>query len=179
MEQDKSPVIPSSRIVAPVHWGIETLIRRALQQDPGPGAGLADHLFVPRKMRSQVLQRGHSSHLAVHPGYHLTYDFLGRRFWWPEMEKNIKSFVAACPVCVRSKTQHQHPQGLLHPLPVPGRPWSDLSVDFITSLPPSEGNIVILVAVDKFYKACCFILKFIPKLPSAFVIAKLMFDHVF
>ena len=58
------------------------------------------------------------------------------------MEKDVKAFVAACTVCVRIKTQHQRPQGLLHPLPVPGRPWSHLSVvTFITGLPSSEGKL--------------------------------------
>ena len=93
------------------------------------------------------------------------------------MEKDVKAFVAARTVCVRSKTQHQRPQGLLHPLPVPGRHWSYLSVDFITGLPSSEGNTVILVVVDRFSKSCRFIA--LPKLPSALQTAKLMFEHVF
>ena len=163
--------------MAPIRWGIEAKVRSALQQDPGPGRGPPDRLFVPQRVRSKVLQWGHSSCLAVHPGCQRTLEFLKRRFWWPEMEKDVKSFVAACTVCVQSKTQHQRPQGLLHPLPVPGRPWSHLSVDFITGLPSSEGNTVILVVVDRFSKSCRFIA--LSKLPSALQTAKLMFEHVF
>ena len=83
----------------------------------------------------------------------------------------------ACSVCTRSKNPRQRPQGLLHPLPIPKRPWSHLSADFITGLPESEGNTVILVVVDRFSKACHFIT--LSKLPSALETAKLMFDHVF
>lgn len=57
------------------------------------------------------------------------------------------------------------PAGLLHPMPRPQRPWSELSVDFVTGLPPSEGNMVILTVVDRFSKMVKFIPS--PKLPSA------------
>ena len=54
--------------------------------------------------------------------------------------------------------------GLLQPLPVPHRPCSDISLDFVTGLPPSQGYTAILT-VDRFSK----MVHFIPmrKLPSA------------
>ncbi|XP_062842684.1 uncharacterized protein lrfn4b [Trichomycterus rosablanca] len=176
-ENDKEPIIPISRIVAPIRWGIETTVKRAQQLESNPGTGPAGLLYVPQGVRSQVLQWGHSSHLTAHPGSKRTLEFLQRRFWWPDMERDVKAFVGACAICVQSKTLHQRPQGLLHPLPIPSRPWSHLSIDFITGLPESQGNTVILVVVDRFSKACRFIS--LKKLPSAFETAKLIFDHVF
>lgn len=73
------------------------------------------------------------------------------------MNADVKSFVAACITCSQNKSQHTAPQGLLHPLPIPSRPWSHISMDFISGLPPSDGNTVILVIVDRFSKACRFI----------------------
>lgn len=46
---------------------------------------------------------------------------------------------------------------LLQPLPVAGRPWSHISMDFITGLPCSGGNSVILTIVDRFSKMAHFI----------------------
>jgi hypothetical protein len=89
------------------------------------------------------------------------------------MEKEVKDFVAACATCVRSKDLRQRPQGLLLPLPTPSRPWSHQSMDFVTGLPVSEGNSVILVIVDRFSKACRLIS--LPKLPSPLETAKLVF----
>ena len=100
-----------------------------------------------------------------------------QRFWWASMERDTREFVAACPVCSQNKSSRQAPAGLLHPLPVPQRPWSHLSLDFVTGLPPSDGNTVILTVVDRFSKTAHFIP--LPKLPSAKQTAELMLHHVF
>ncbi|KAJ8343696.1 hypothetical protein SKAU_G00310250 [Synaphobranchus kaupii] len=99
-----------------------------------------------------------------------------RSFWWPTLKEDTRAFVLACAVCARSKASHQPPAGLLLPLPVPGRPWSHIGVDFVTGLPLSEGNSVILTVVDRFSKAVHFIP--LPKLPSALETAELLVLHV-
>ncbi|KAI2665727.1 Transposon Tf2-9 polyprotein [Labeo rohita] len=70
-----------------------------------------------------------------------------------------------------------HPHGLLHTLPVPRRPWSHISLDFVTGLPESQGNYVILVVVDRFSKACHLLP--LPKLPTASQAAELLIKHEF
>jgi hypothetical protein len=39
--------------------------------------------------------------------------------------------------------------GLLQPLSIPSQCWEEVSMDFITGLPKSEGNSVIMVIVDR------------------------------
>ncbi|KAI3360676.1 hypothetical protein L3Q82_002542 [Scortum barcoo] len=63
----------------------------------------------------------------------------------------------ACPVCSRHKSSHHAPAGLLQPLPVPRRPWSHVSLDFVTGLPPSHGHTAILTVVDRFSKMAHFV----------------------
>ncbi|KAI3359691.1 hypothetical protein L3Q82_014074, partial [Scortum barcoo] len=60
--------------------------------------------------------------------------------WWPSLVKDVAEYVAACSVCARSKALRQALIGLLQPLQVPHRPWSDISLDFVTGLPPSKHN---------------------------------------
>lgn len=93
------------------------------------------------------------------------------------MAAEVRTFVAACTVCAHDKASHQPPAGLLQPLPIPPRPWSHIAVDFITGLPPSEGNDTILTIVDRFSKAVHFVP--LPKLPSALETANLLVSHVF
>ncbi|KAK3572216.1 hypothetical protein QTP86_027122 [Hemibagrus guttatus] len=74
-------------------------------------------------------------------------------------------------------TSRHLPEGLLEPLPIPRRPWSHLSVDFLTNLPDSEGFTTVMVVVDRFSKGC----RLIPLrgLPTAMQSAEAMFQHVF
>ena len=66
--------------------------------------------------------------------------------------------------------------GLLKPLPVPSRPWENMSLDFITHLPKVGEFEVILVIVDRFSKYATFISDL--KLCSAEIIAQLFFKHI-
>ena len=50
-------------------------------------------------------------------------------------------------------------------------------MDFVTGLPPSEGNDTILTIVDRFSKAVHFVP--LPKLPTALETANLLILHVF
>ena len=136
-----------------------------------------NRLFVPVPLRSQVIHWAHTSLVSCHPGVRRTLFVARQRFWWPSMEREIGEYVAACSVCARNKVSHRPPSGLLQPLPVPHRPWSDISLDFVTGLPSSEGNTTVLTVVDRFSKMVHFIP--MPKLPSAKGTAEAVLSHVF
>ena len=56
------------------------------------------------------------------------------------------------------KTKHQHPAGLLQPLPIPSWKWEIISLDFVTRLPKNQNlNDSIMLVVDKLSKAAHFI----------------------
>lgn len=59
--------------------------------------------------------------------------------------------------CARNKPLRTKPFGPLQPLPVPERPWSSLSMDFIEKLPASDNFDSILVVVCRFTKMAVFI----------------------
>ncbi|KAI3352200.1 hypothetical protein L3Q82_005167 [Scortum barcoo] len=95
---------------------------------------------------------------------------------WSRMEEQIWEYVTTCTVCARNKTSSQAQMGVLQPLPTPKHPWSDISMDFITRLPPSQVKMVICTVVDRFSK----MVHFIPmvKLPTAKETAKALLYHV-
>lgn len=175
--QQPENIIPSTCIVANVCWEIEAKIKEAQNTEPDPGNGPANCLYVPSSVRSQVLQWVHTARFFCHPGVNRTLHLLKRQFWWPSMDSDARNYVLACSICARGKASHQPTAGLLQPLPIPSRPWSHISLDFITGLPPSQGNSVILTIIDRFSKAGHFVA--LPKLPTALETANLLVDHVF
>lgn len=170
-------ILPSRCLVGAALLELEALVQEAQDHEPGPGNLPANCLFVPLSVRPQLLEWGHSSKVACHPGVTRTLALISQRFWWPSMKEDVQKFVAACDICVRNKSGNRPPAGFLRPLPVPHRPWSHIAADFVTGLPNSDGNACILTMVDCFSKAAHFVP--LPKLPSAKQTAELLVLHVF
>lgn len=106
-----------------------------------------DSGFIPL-----ILHEYHSSPVGGHAGIHRTIARIVAMFYWPSMRKDIKAFVQSCLTCQIMKPSNQAPQGLLQPLPTPEKIWSDIAMDFITSLPISNGKTTIWVVVDRLSK---------------------------
>ena len=176
-EPVEETILDPEWVLGAVHWQVEREVQEALQGQTIPDGCPPGRLFVPQSARSSVLTWGHTSRIACHPGVHRTLALVQQRFWWPSMAADIRVFIAACTECARNKPSHRPPAGLLQPLPIPPRPWSHIAVDFVTGLPPSEGNDTILTVVDRFSKAVHFVP--LPKLPTALETANLLVTHVF
>jgi hypothetical protein len=57
--------------------------------------------------------------------------------------------VRQCEVCKINKEEHVASPGLLQPLSIPQKVWSDITMDLIEKLPKSEGKDTIMVVVDR------------------------------
>ena len=57
-----------------------------------------------------------------------------------------------CLVCQKNKVETIKTPGLLQPLSIPSQCWEEVSMDFITGLPKSEGKSVIMVVIYKITK---------------------------
>jgi hypothetical protein len=113
-----------------------------------------DKIYVPESedLRIQILRQHHDNPSAGHPGRAKTFELLSRSYYWKGMNTDVRRYVKNCRMCGRTKPRHDRHQGLLQPLPIPDRPWRDISVDFITHLPLSNGFDAILVVVDRLTK---------------------------
>ncbi|KAK7925711.1 hypothetical protein WMY93_008021 [Mugilogobius chulae] len=125
------PILPQSCIVAAVTWEIESRVRLAQQNEPDPGTGPLNSLFVPNAVRSDVLQWAHSTNLTCHPGVNRTLAVLQSKFWWPTMDRDTRDFISACSVC----SQTRHRTGLL--LVFCGRYHSQSSLAYNTDAVPN------------------------------------------
>jgi len=95
-------------------------------------------IYVPPKCRSAVLNICHDSSSAGHYGIKKTSSLIYRDFWWPSLYPDVKNYIRSCDTCSCSKDFKHKPYGFLQPLEIPSKPWSSLSMDFITNLPLSN-----------------------------------------
>ena len=113
-----------------------------------------ERLYVPEHdaLRLRLLQDHHDSPAAGHPGRAKTFELLSHTYYWPTMRKDTERFVANCHTCQRTKATRRGPHGVLRPLSTPNQPWTDISMDFVTGLPPSGEIDAIWVVVDRLTK---------------------------
>jgi len=134
-------------------------------------------IYVPFNYRSSVLNICNDSPSAGHFGFKKTFSLINRDFWWSSMQKDIKDYIKYCEICCRSKDSRQKPYGFLKPLEIPDRPWTSLSMDFITDLHSSNGYTCIFVVLDRFTKMGHFIL--FPNVHYSEDTAKAFTTHIF
>jgi hypothetical protein len=101
-----------------------------------------------RKMTEIIIDQAHRT--IGHAGNKRTNKYIHRFYWWSTLSKDVARFCATCGTCQAVKPSTQRPAGLLHPLPIPSRPWESIGMDFIGPLPPSpEGYNFIWVIIDR------------------------------
>ena len=120
-------------------------------------------VYIPAEssVRWEILNRHHSDPTAGHFKRARTKEIIQRKYYWPGMQKDINEFVDSCPTCQRITARRHKPYGELQPLPIPERPWQEISMDFVVGLPTVfyHGELVdsILVVVDRYTKMCRFL----------------------
>lgn len=87
-----------------------------------------------------------------HSGMHATKKRIASLVYWKGLTTDVKKCIRECLVCQRCKSETVASPRLLHPLPVPNRAWSIISLDFIEGLPNSNRKNSILVVVDHLTK---------------------------
>ncbi|MBW0509750.1 hypothetical protein O181_049465, partial [Austropuccinia psidii MF-1] len=114
-----------------------------------------DRVVIPRneEINLNILQKGHDSPFAGHPGQEKTLKIIKRDFHWAGMNQFIKDYVSS------------------------SGPWNSVSMDFITQLHLSKKFHSILVVVEGFSKMATFIPTYgtITALESA----EIFISHVF
>ncbi|KAL4555815.1 hypothetical protein LXL04_038443 [Taraxacum kok-saghyz] len=139
-------------------WLIELLHYYATHPD---GQKLLNELELnPSSRPTYTIQNGlefHTSTLGGHARIQATIRRLANSFSWPGLKQDVTKFVQECATCQAIKYPTHKPYGLLQPLPIPAYTWSDITMDFITHLPPSNGKTTIWVIVDRLSKAAHFI----------------------
>ncbi|KAL2091743.1 hypothetical protein ACEWY4_011541 [Coilia grayii] len=105
-------------------------------------------VYVPLSLRPQLLQAFHDDPLAGHLGRFKTYRRLYSVAYWPNLSRDVKTYLQNCPTCQMYKPEGRKAGGKLQQT-VTTRPWEMLGVDIMGPLPRSSRmNEYLLVFVD-------------------------------
>lgn len=102
--------------------------------------------FVPVSFRRIIFQHLHN---ISHPGIAASTKLVCARYVWPNMKRDIKMWVQSCEPCQRSKIQ-RHTSAPLGTFALPDARFSQIHIDIVGPLPPSDGNIYLLTMIDRF-----------------------------
>lgn len=104
-------------------------------------------------LTTTIIQRAHESNLAGHPGANTTFHIVRRDYYWTGMSQDVKQFVRNCH-CFGAHVSRRKRQGLLQPLPIADRFWSQISMDFMVDLPQADtaSPRYLLVITDRLSK---------------------------
>ncbi|XP_031479939.1 uncharacterized protein LOC116250456 [Nymphaea colorata] len=163
------------------------LLKQTIRQNPGsiPNYTLKGEMLCKKKralvpkdsdLKQELLKHFHNSSAAGHEGVAKTMGRIKAQFWWDGMKSEVRGYVKACPVCQREKYEATKPPGHLNPLPIPDKPWEDVSMDFIDAMPRSEGKEAVLVVVDRLTKYSHFVA--LPKNYHGPMVAGVYQDHI-
>ncbi|KAJ7960249.1 Ty3/gypsy retrotransposon protein [Quillaja saponaria] len=103
-------------------------------------------------LKQEIIECYHGSPIGGHSGVVPTCKRIAVSMYWKGLKPDVKEFVKACGICQKAKYERAASAGLLQPLPIPDRVWTDIAMDFVEGLPKSEGMNVILVVVDRLSK---------------------------
>jgi hypothetical protein len=116
-----------------------------------------EQIYVPPIVRGEVMRVCHDSPSAGHLGKARTTARIAASYTWKGIKQDVKQYCRSCHICQTSKVARQPPYGPLQPLPVPNQPFEEITMDFVTDLPPVDDRIggyydSILVTVDRLTK---------------------------
>ena len=116
-------------------------------------------MYVPQgkdksdAIRLECIHWVHDHPFGGHVEMYRTQEILRRDFWWPKMDQMVIDYVGSCEMCNRDKPTNRKPAGLLQPLPISGRPWESIGMDFITHLrKTTSGHTALYVVIDRLTK---------------------------
>jgi hypothetical protein len=124
-----------------------------------------------------ILYELHAASTTSHFDFHKTYERIESSFFWEDMKKDMRTFVAECGLCQRRKGETMKPPSELQPLPILPTVWIDISMDFIVGLPKYGNKSMIMVAVDCLSKYAHFCALQQPFKVS--IVAQVFMDNIF
>lgn len=156
---------------------IETGILKKLVASPHDQVdyGFEWKICIPSDLRSNILREEHDE--TLHLGFEKTLSKIRKKYYWPQMAKDIRLHIQKCIICKESKPANRAQYPEFGHQRITTKPFQIIALDFIQSLPRSkQGNCHLLVVMDLFTKFC---LLFPVKKISTQLVCKILEEYWF
>ena len=111
------------------------------------GSSVRNRVICPTAIRHELIW---DTHKQAHAGVHRVLAKLRLRWYWPNMEREVRLRVKRCEICQASKHSRRPGEAGRRRL-YAGRPWQIVAVDLVGPMPLTpRGNCWILVLTDHF-----------------------------
>jgi len=116
-------------------------------------------VYIPKdkKLRTEIIWLYHDVPMAGHGGKWKTVELVTKNYWWLGVTREVGRYVEECDLCQRMKNRTEEIAGKLKLGEVLEKPWTHISVDFITKLPMVARKDAILVVCDRLSKIIHFV----------------------
>jgi len=116
-------------------------------------------VYVPKdeELKAEMIRLHYDGPAVGHGERWKTVELVMRNYWWPGVTRDVGRYVEGCNLCQRMKNRAEEPAGKLKLSEVPKKPWTHLTVDFITKLPVVAEKDTILVVCDRLSKMTHFV----------------------
>ena len=116
--------------------------------------GKAEELIVlPKQYRETVLLQYHDGALGGHRSTRRTLGALLKKYYWPDIERDVKRWCNECQICVSRRDTQRKRAVPLRPIPPPLAPMEITAMDVLGPFNlSSSGNTHIIVFCDYFTK---------------------------
>ena len=105
-------------------------------------------LVIPRSLQKTLMEFHHDSSFAGHMGIGKTLGFMRERYYWPTLNKDVRTYIRSCHKCLSTKKPRNlavPPMTLKAPSPYP---FSCVCLDTLECTTTERGNRYIQVVVD-------------------------------
>lgn len=136
---------------------------------------------LPPSLRKEIMYEYHDQKTAGHFAFHRTLLNIQKRYYWPNMSKEILEYCKSCMVCAKNKKNHVTVRPLLRPIDIANAPFDVITVDHLGPLKPAslQGNKYILVITDLFskYVDCIALPDCSAKTSARAIIDRIFYEH--
>ena len=106
-------------------------------------------LVIPVKFRRAILSIAHDEPLASHVGIAKVKASILKRFYWPNIFRDIYSYVTSCEKCQKVGKLVKRAKAPMIMTPTKSKPFEKIIIDIVGPLEKSlKGNIYMLVCID-------------------------------